>query len=120
MKDAVFYKVLAFDAEGEFECLRRFSDFEELRSAWSRRLPGIYKPFLPAKKIIGNTDAGHLEERAFLLEWFLRKVYKLPYLLASEEYSVFARHESKADISVKKALQNLPDQSVNMLSFRVK
>jgi hypothetical protein len=27
LKKAVFYKILAFDIDGEFECKRRYSDF---------------------------------------------------------------------------------------------
>lgn len=55
-KDVVFYNVLAFDAEGEFTASRRYSDFEALREAWKKRIPGLYYPFLPPKKFIGNTS----------------------------------------------------------------
>jgi hypothetical protein len=89
--NVVFYKVVAFDRQGEFNCLRRYSDFEALREAWKKRITGLYFPFLPPKKIFGNTEQSHLEERCFLLEQFLRKVYKIPYLLNSEEFAVFGR-----------------------------
>ena len=30
----VFYKVVAYDIEGEFKCHRRYTDFDALREAW--------------------------------------------------------------------------------------
>ena len=106
--------------QGEFATERRYSDFEALREAWKKRIPGLYYPFLPPKKIFGNTDKSHLEERCFLLEQFLRKVYKIPYLIQSEEFNKFARHQVQGENSVKKALESLAPQSVNMLSARIK
>jgi hypothetical protein len=91
--NVVYYNVVAFDQQGEFNSLRRYSDFEALRESWKKRIPGLYYPFLPPKKFIGNTDKSHVEERCFLLEQFLRKVYKIPYLVTSEEFSIFARHK---------------------------
>lgn len=120
IKDVAYYTVVAFDAQGEYTAQRRYSDFEALREAWKKRLPGLFFPFLPPKKYIGNTDQSHLEERSFLLEQFLRKIYKLPYLIQSEEFSIFSRHQVQTDYPVKKALEALPPQSVNVLSFRVK
>ena len=67
-KNVVYYNVFAFDSEGEFKCRRRYSDFEGLREAWKKRLPGLYHPFLPPKKLFGNTERSHIEERMFLLE----------------------------------------------------
>jgi PX domain len=87
----VFYKIVTFDSKGIVECTRRYSDFIALRDAWKKRIPGLYYPFLPPKKIFGNTDKEHLEERCFLLEQFLKKVYRINYLVQSEELSVFCR-----------------------------
>lgn len=109
--NVVYYKVLAYDCEGEFQCKRRYSDFESLWSAWKKRLPGLYYPFLPPKKFFGNTEKSHLEERCFLLEQFLRKVYKISYLVISEELNVFARHMDPQQ-KISKALDSLPLQSV--------
>ena len=92
----VFYTVCAYDRSGAFECQRRFSEFERLREAWRRRIPGLYLPFLPPKKIFGNTEKLHLEERAFLLEQFLLKVSKISYLSGSDEFHLFARYDSLA------------------------
>lgn len=108
VKDVVYYDVVAFDREGEFSAQRRYSDFEALREAWKKRIPGLYYPFLPPKKIIGNTDKSHLEERCFLLEQFLRKVYKIPYLLQSDEFLKFARHVVQGENTVKKGLEQMP------------
>lgn len=89
----VFYKIVAYDIEGEFKCHRRYTDFDVLREAWKKRLPGLFIPSLPPKKIFGNTEQAHLELRSFALEQFLRRVYKIPYLIASEEFQIFARFE---------------------------
>lgn len=52
----VFYNVIYFIGDDELKVARRYSDFEALREAWKRILPGFYLPFLPSKKIFGNTD----------------------------------------------------------------
>jgi len=52
----VFYKIISFDIEGEFKCLRRYTDFDSLREAWKKRLPGLFIPSLPPKKVFGNTE----------------------------------------------------------------
>jgi len=90
----IFYNVCAFDKEGEFNCTRRYSDFECLREAWRKKVPGLFFPFLPPKKFFGNTEKSHVEERRFLLEQFIRKIHNIPYLKNSQEYSVFARHRA--------------------------
>lgn len=87
----IYYTVRGFDRKGVFDCQRRFSDFESLRAAWRKRLPGVFIPYLPPKKFFGNTEAQHLEERSFLLEQFLKKVYRISYLLQSVELEMFAR-----------------------------
>lgn len=110
-ENVVFYKVVAFDKKGEFCCQRRYSDFVSLREAWRKRIPGLFHPFLPEKKFFGNTDLKHLEERCFLLEQFLRKVYKTPYLLISEEFALFARHSNPVQ-TLKKAYLTMPEQSI--------
>lgn len=102
--NVVYYRVFSYDRDGEFDSLRRYSDFEALREAWKKRIPGLYYPFLPPKKFIGNTDKSHIEERCFLLEQFLRKVYKIPYLVSSEEFSIFARHNAQ-DLTIPKVFE---------------
>lgn len=91
----VFYHVCAYDSDGKFECRRRYNDFHALRQAFLERLPGLYIPSLPPKKVFGNSDKKFLDERAFHLMQFMKKVYKLPYLLGSQELQVFAREDLK-------------------------
>ncbi len=114
--EVLYYSVTGFDLEGRFECLRRFSDFESLRNAWKERLAGLFIPQLPAKKGFGSQV--DLSERCSCLEEFLRKVYKLQYLVNSDEFTYFARYESNEDIS--KVIDKLPPQSLIMLTFRIK
>jgi len=64
------------------------------------------------KKFFGNTEKSHLEERCFLLEQFMLKVYKTEYLLMSEELSLFARHVSIPSYTVVKALMDMTIDSV--------
>ena len=44
----VFYKIVAYDIEGEFKCHRRYTDFDVLREAWKKRLPGLFIPSILA------------------------------------------------------------------------
>jgi len=88
------------------------------------RLPGLYIPSLPPKKIIGNTKYEFLEERSFHLEQFLKKVYKLPYLLESEELEIFGRDRSYMiagnNFDVGERLSLLEKQNTALLAYRVK
>jgi hypothetical protein len=111
----VYYDVTAYDRDGEFACDRRYSDFQALRDAWKKRIPGLLYPSLPPKKLFGNTDSEHIEERCFLLEQFMLKVYSTPYLVDSDELAIFARVENPS-----KRLEALPQQSVLMLLFRIR
>lgn len=82
----IHFKVKAFDFKGDFEILRRFSEFEALRKAFLVRLPGLYIPRLPKSSFFGDSkDKQFLAERCFHLEQFMKKVVKLPYLLQSGE-----------------------------------
>ena len=125
----VYYKIFAYDLDGEFEAKRRYNDFTFLREAWQKRLTGLYIPSLPPKKYFvssifltfgqGNTSKPHLQERSFHLEQFLRKIYKLPYLLASEEWKLFARYQPD-EATLQQKLQFMPPQNTAMLAFRIK
>lgn len=43
----ILFNVRAFDAKGDFEIQRKFSEFEALRKSFLLRLPGLYIPKLP-------------------------------------------------------------------------
>ena len=53
--DYVEYTVIGIDKVGNFDVLRRYSDFVALRKALTERYIGLYIPPIPAKKAIGNT-----------------------------------------------------------------
>ena len=78
----ILFTVRAFDAEGDFEVQRRFNEFESLRKSFCHRLPGLYIPKLPKGSFFRDSkDIKFLQERAFHLEQFMKKVCRLPYLL---------------------------------------
>ena len=53
---------------------------------------GLYVPRLPKSSFFGDSkDIKFLQERAFHIEQFMKKVMKLPYLLQSGELEVFSR-----------------------------
>ena len=89
-----------------------------MRNAWKERLPGLYIPNLPEKLFISSLTKLNLEERCYSLEQFLKKVYKIQYLVNSEEFQYFGRFETKLEIY--RILDDLPPQNINMLTFRIK
>jgi len=123
-----YYRVIGFDRTGRFETKRRYNDFHALFTTLRERLPGLYIPSLPPKKFIGNTKSEFLDERSFHLEQFLKKVYKLPYLLESEELEIFGRERNvmvnnqQADNwqDVGDKLNNMEKQNTALLAYRVK
>ena len=48
----VVYNIKGFDKDGQFEVLRRYSNFYVLRSALLKRWPGCFIPPLPEKKTL--------------------------------------------------------------------
>lgn len=55
----VFFDIM----QGDFNTVRRYSDFDHLRSTLFVRWPGCYIPSLPEKKFIGNEDSVFIEMR---------------------------------------------------------
>lgn len=49
------YSVVGQDADGRFECQRRFNEFFTLRKVLTERWPGCYIPCIPEKKTV-NVD----------------------------------------------------------------
>ena len=56
-----------------------------MRQSW----PGLYVPFVPGKKIIGNKDVKFIIERRYFLERFFMQMSRYDYLLAGPEYAAF-------------------------------
>lgn len=68
----VSYTVKGYDNEGTFEGARRYNDFFKLRHSLLSRMPGVYVPPVPPKKMIGNKNEQFLEERKYFLQRFLQ------------------------------------------------
>ena len=92
----IYFTVKGYDKQGGYEIERRFSDFEALRKALSMRLSGLYVPKLPKSSFFGDSkDIKFLQERAFHIEQFLKKVTRLKYLLYSPEFTVLTRPDTE-------------------------
>ena len=121
------YTVRAFDSDGDFEIQRRFTEFEALRKALSIRLSGLYVHKLPKSSFFGDSkDLKFLQERSFHLEQFMKKLLRLPYLLQSGEFKVFVRPDQDLRekdgrvVETAKQIEQLPEQSVEVLAYRIK
>ena len=88
--------------------MRRYSDFYTLRELFIDRWPGLYIPPVPSKRKVGNTKAEFVNERCFLLNLFVRQVARCPYLIESQEFTIFVRPQSP---NIKRELSYLPHLS---------
>jgi len=87
----VVYTVKGKDKEGDFEVVRRYKDFDKIRSVLVTRWPGCYIPPLPPKSVTKSNDSKFIEERRKQLQSFCKKVGDLSFLHYSEEYQIFLR-----------------------------
>jgi hypothetical protein len=62
---------------GEFNTVRKYSDFSNLRSTLSSKWPGFYIPTLPEKKFIGTEDTTFIEIRKNGLSYFIHTLKSL-------------------------------------------
>lgn len=98
MKGAhVTYTIKGYDRQGEFEALRRYSEFHSFHNALVNRYPGLYIPPIPPKKAVGNTDMNFVIERRYFLDRFLSLICEVDYLAQSEEFKLFLRHSFEYD-----------------------
>ena len=88
---------------------RRYKDFDALRLKLRERWPGIYIPPIPHKKVFGNTEKDIVEERIKIINKFLLKLSKIPYLYNSEEIELFLQNTPE----VSKTLANCKAQNYN-------
>lgn len=100
----VTYTVKGKDEDGEFEGSRRYNDFFHLRNSLINRWPGTFVPAIPSKKAVGNKDDKYIEHRRHFLQRFLRKLGKIPHLLNSDEFKLFARPSGE----IEKMLAMMP------------
>lgn len=114
--DYVEYTVIGIDKVGNFDVLRRYSDFVALRKALTDRYVGLYIPPIPAKKAIGNTTESFVNERCFLLNLFIRQLARCPYLVESEEFEIFVRPSQE---NLQMQLTLLPNLSPENMLTRI-
>jgi len=88
------YKIKGSDQDGLFEVLRRYSDFDRIRSILVSRWPGVFIPPLPPKKTVNNMDAKFIEERRKALDQFCKNIAQKPSLQNSEEFQVFIKSKN--------------------------
>ncbi|CAG9336197.1 unnamed protein product [Blepharisma stoltei] len=85
------YPITGNDSSGNFQINRRYKDFRALRDVLSKQWQGCYIPQIPPKQMIGNLQADFLDQRKKLLEFFLIKTAKIPYIYQSEIFQQFIR-----------------------------
>lgn len=73
----------------EVDFLRRYRDFDLLRSKLVSNWPGIIIPPIPPKKIIGSLDQRVVDERLYVMEQFLKKVINEKHFMSGEELQHF-------------------------------
>ena len=73
-----------------------------MRQSW----PGLYVPFVPGKKIIGNKDVKFIIERRYFLERFFMQMSRYDDLLGGPEYAVFSK--PREGVEIEKQMKDLP------------
>lgn len=111
------YEVHGKDSQGIWEGKRRYSEFDALFAALTRRWPGIPIPVLPPKKAIGNKDHGFVQERLYYLNRFLRKIARFTFIIEGQEFQMFARPQG---MKVDQALSKLMPLSTMQKYERIK
>jgi len=107
----VTYMVRGIDEEGPFEASRRYNDFYNFYKSISTRWPGIYIPPIPPKKAGVNKDEKNLKERRIFLEKFIKVLSENEFLVNSEEFKIFSRHNGNIE-KVFKVLPRLTSELV--------
>lgn len=118
LKSYVKFHIQGQDAQGGFECCRRYKEFAKLRTYMRRKWLGLYIPLLPEKKATvrtkqGNTEPQFVETRRMMLEAFCQKVAEYPWLYGSEEFQMFLR--SRGDFRTELQHASVP----NLFSLRM-
>jgi len=114
----IVYEVHGMDDQGEWEGLRRFSEFFSLFECIAKRWPGVPVPSIPPKKTIGNKDLVFIQERRFYLEQFLRKLVRFPFIIHGPEFQTFARPAQGTKIET--GLSNLVKLPTQQMYERMK
>ncbi|CAI2359893.1 unnamed protein product [Moneuplotes crassus] len=110
----VAYTVKGYDMEGPFEGKRRYNDFFNLRNLLTARMPGIFIPPIPPKKMMFNKTDKFLEERGYFLQRFLQLTCRVKYIVSSDEFLLFSRPSGDFD----KMIETLPKVDAEFLLNR--
>ncbi|CAD8077497.1 unnamed protein product [Paramecium sonneborni] len=98
------YSVRGMDKNGQFDVIRRFSDFRLIRQFLIIKWPGCYIPPLPPRKAIGNMDQKFIDDRMRSLQDWMRIMAQSKYFWYSEEFQLFI----KTNGDIEKALTQVP------------
>ena len=71
------YTIRGSDELGQFETIRRYSEFDLIRQYLLKNWPGFYVPPIPEKKIMNKSDQEFIEHRRIQLEYFCIEVSML-------------------------------------------
>ena len=94
--------------------IRRFRDFDTLRSKLRLRWPGIFLPRLPHRKKFGNNEKEVVDIRVEMINAFFIKLSSLTKIFNSEEVALFIKNDSD---SMKK-LSELQMENYQDLFFK--
>jgi sorting nexin-1/2 len=92
----VVYFTKGVDQKGfRWEANRRYNEFFSLREKLATSWPGLYIPWIPGKKLLGNRDVKFIVERRYFLERFYMQMSRFEYLLYGQEWQIFCRPSDK-------------------------
>ena len=94
--------------------VRRFRDFDTLRSKLRLRWPGIFLPRLPHRKKFGNNEKEVVDIRVEMINAFFIKLSSLTNIFNSEEVALFVKNDEE---SMKK-LSELQMENYQDLFFK--
>lgn len=87
--------------------VRRYRDFDALRSKLMENWPGVYIPNIPHKQAVGANNREVIEMRMEQINRFLLKLSQLPHLFNSDELSQFLKDTP----DTQKSINSMPNQS---------
>ena len=86
------YMTRGVDLHGhKWEANRRYNEFFSLREAQSRCWPGLFLPYMPSKKLVGNRDVKFIVQRRYFLERYYMQMSRFAYLTHTQEWQTFCR-----------------------------
>jgi sorting nexin-4 len=96
--------------------IRRYRDFNALRSKLIERWPGVYIPNIPHKQLVGAKDKEVVEMRIEQINRFCLKISKIGYLFSSEEMENFLKNEADIPKLLSSMKQQTPEELLRKYS----